>query len=84
MILITELKNFILVDVRGCLGLLVVSVEITAGIVVRVVLPVTVLHHLTLSQVGAPLDELGKPAEKDTGVTLLSEVLREDILHLNY
>ena len=64
MILITELKNIILVDVRGCLGLLVVSVEITAGIVVRVVLPVTVLHHLPLSQVGAPLDELGKPEER--------------------
>ena len=52
-----------MVDVRGSLRLLVIGVEITAGVVVRVVLPVAVLHHLALGEVGAPLDELRKPAE---------------------
>ena len=65
LIFITKLKNFILVDVRGSLRLLVISVEITVGVVVRVVLPVAVLHHLPLGQVGAPLDELGKPDEEN-------------------
>ena len=66
MIIITELliKNFILVDVRCRLSLLVISAEITDVIVVRVVLPVAVLHHLALGQVRTPFNELGKPGGK--------------------
>ena len=58
----------ITVLVRG--RLLVVSVDVALvvhqvpALVVRVVLPVAVLHHLALGQVRTPFNELGKPGDK--------------------
>ena len=83
MIIITELliKNFILVDVRCRLSLLVISAEITDVIVVRVVLPVAVLHHLALGQVRTPFNELGKPGDDIIFSSLVK--IKASILYLS-
>lgn len=53
--------------VRGCVGLLVVSVDVgpvvllLPALVVGEGLPVAVLHDLALGQVWTPFDKLGKP-----------------------
>ena len=69
--------------VRGGVCLLVVGVDVLLGVlallVVGVVLPVAVLHHLALSQVRRTLHKLRKPAAEQQMYTKNAKSFSESI-----